>query len=298
MVLKTFDEVLERVKNLSRKKSGVVVAADEPTIIAALEAEKNGFVVPSFIGNKADIVQILEKLKVEKNYDVYDVPNTAEAARLAVELVKNGTVDFIIKGCLDTSVLLKAVVNREEGLGTGRLMSHIAFNEVRTYHKLLITTDGGMNLYPDVNQKQQIIENAVEVLKKLGYDKPKVACLAAVEKVNPKMPETVDAMELKKRNQEGVLKDCVVEGPISFDLAFDKNAAMHKNYESPVAGDADVLLVPNIAVGNVLGKSLVHAAGGRMAGLVVGARCPIIITSRSSTAEEKFLSTALASLIG
>jgi len=226
------------------------------------------------------------------------VPNTAEAARLAVELVKNGTVDFIIKGCLDTSVLLKAVVNREEGLGTGRLMSHIAFNEVRTYHKLLITTDGGMNLYPDVNQKQQIIENAVEVLKKLGYDKPKVACLAAVEKVNPKMPETVDAMELKKRNQEGVLKDCVVEGPISFDLAFDKNAAMHKNYESPVAGDADVLLVPNIAVGNVLGKSLVHAAGGRMAGLVVGARCPIIITSRSSTAEEKFLSTALASLIG
>jgi len=298
MVLKTFDEVLERVKNLSRKKSGVVVAADEPTIIAALEAEKNGLVVPSFIGNKADIVQILEKLKVEKNYDVYDVPNTAEAARLAVELVKNGTVDFIIKGCLDTSVLLKAVVNREEGLGTGRLMSHIAFNEVRTYHKLLITTDGGMNLYPDVNQKQQIIENAVEVLKKLGYDKPKVACLAAVEKVNPKMPETVDAMELKKRNQEGVLKDCVVEGPISFDLAFDKNAAMHKNYESPVAGDADVLLVPNIAVGNVLGKSLVHAAGGRMAGLVVGARCPIIITSRSSTAEEKFLSTALASLIG
>jgi phosphate butyryltransferase len=298
MVLKTFDEVVERVKNLSRKKHCAVVVADEPTIIASLEAEKKGLAVPTFIGNKADIMQVLEKLNVEKGYDVYDVSDNAEAARLAVKLAKSGTVDFLIKGRLDTSVLLKAVVDKEEGLGTHRLMSHVAFNEVKTYHKLLITTDGGMNLYPDVNQKQKIIENVVEVLKKLGYDKPKIACLAAVEKVNPKMPETVDAMELKKRNQEGILKDCIVEGPISFDLAYDKNAAKYKNYDSPVAGDADVLLVPNIAVGNVLGKSLVHAAGGRMAGLVLGAKCPIILTSRSSTAEEKFLSTALASLIG
>ncbi|AEE92350.1 Phosphate butyryltransferase [Tepidanaerobacter acetatoxydans Re1] len=297
MILKNFDEVINRVGKLPKRKRCAIVAADEASITASLAAEEKGLATPVFIGERRNIEVILEQLNAKKAYEIYDIPDSAEAALLGVRLARNKDVDFIIKGHIETSALLKAVVNKEEGLGIGKLMSHIAFNEISTYHKLLITTDGGMNLYPDVNQKQMIIENSVDILKKLGYDEPKIACLAAVEKVNPKMPESVDAEELKRRNQDGIIKGCIIEGPISFDIAYCREAAKLKNYESLIAGDADVLLVPNITVGNVLGKSLVYAAGGKMAGFVVGAQCPIILTSRSSTAEEKFLSTALASLI-
>lgn len=297
MVLRNFNEVVNLVKQFPVRKKCGVVAADEHAIEAALAAEQAGLADPIFIGNLDEITQILQKLGAEKSYPIVESADLSDAADKGVALAREGKVDFLLKGHIDTSVLLKAVVNKEKGLGTGKLMTHFVFNEVPTYHKLLVTTDGGMVTYPDVDAKQKIIENTVEVLHRLGYENPKIACLAAVEKLNPKMPETVDAEELKRRNQEGIITGCIVEGPISFDLAYDRDTAVLKDYESPVAGDADVLLVPNITAGNILGKSLVYAAGGRMAGFIVGAKCPIILTSRSSTADEKFLSIALSALL-
>jgi len=297
MVLKNFSEIISLVKQFPVKKKCGVVAADEHAIEAALEAEKAGLADPVFIGNPDEISLILRKLGAEKSYQIVESSDLVDAAEKGVALAREGKVDFLLKGHIDTSVLLKAVVNKEKGLGTGKLMTHFVFNEIPTYHKLLVTTDGGMVTYPDVDAKQKIIENTVEVLHKLGYENPKIACLAAVEKLNPKMPETVDAEELKRRNQEGIITGCIVEGPISFDLAYDRDTAVLKDYHSPVAGDADVLLVPNITAGNILGKSLVYAAGGRMAGFIIGAKCPIILTSRSSTADEKFLSIALSALL-
>lgn len=296
-MLKNFDEVVERVQKSPIRKKCVVVAADEHAIEASLEADKEGLADPVFVGDEALIKNVLKGLNSTKDYKIVPASSLEEAASIGVSLARNEEVDFIIKGAIDTSILLKAVVNKETGLGTGRLMTHVSFNEVSTYHKLIVTTDGGMVTYPDVEKKQGIIENAVHVLKSLGYEKPKVAVLAAVEKVNPKMPETLDAAELKQRNIDGKIKDCIVEGPISFDLAWFKEAAHLKGYKSEVAGDADVLLVPNITAGNILGKSLVYAANGKMAGLVVGAKVPIILTSRSSSSQEKFLSIALAALV-
>ncbi|MBP2651655.1 MAG: phosphate butyryltransferase [Firmicutes bacterium] len=199
-----------------------------------------------------------------------------------------------MKGKIQTADLLKAVVNKEKGLRTGSVMSHVVLHEIPTYHKLLVITDGGMMMYPNLAEKKQIIENAVNSLLSLGYDKPKVAVLAAVENVNPKMPEAVDAGLLKEMNQKGEIKNCIVEGPISYDLAMSKDAAKIKGYESPVTEDADILMVPNITVGNIMGKALVYSAGAKIAGFIVGAKVPIVLTSRGSSAEEKYLSLVLS----
>ncbi len=173
-------------------------------------------------------------------------------------------------------------------------MSHVVFNEIPNYHKLLVLTDGGMMMYPDLDKKKQICENAVDTLRTLGYKMPKVAALAAVETVNPKMQETVDADALKRMNLENEITDCIIEGPISYDLTMSKASAEIKGFESPVTGDADIVLVPNITVGNVLGKSLIYSAGAKMAGFIVGAKVPIVLTSRGSSSEEKYLSLVLS----
>jgi phosphate butyryltransferase len=216
-----------------------------------------------------------------------------DAAEKAVELVRDGKVDFIMKGKIQTADLLRAVVDKEKGLRTGKVISHMAFNEIPTYHKLIAISDGGMMMYPDLQQKKGIIENGVETLRSMGIENPKVAVVTAVENVNPKMPETVDAAELKKMNEMGEIKNCIVEGPISYDLIMDPESAVIKGYESPVAGDADLIIVSNITVGNILGKSLVYSAGSKMAGFIVGAKVPIVLTSRGATSEGKYLSLVL-----
>jgi phosphate butyryltransferase len=297
-MLRSFDDVLARVQaRTTPKRVGVVAAIDANSIEAVLKAKEEKIVEPVLIGDRKKIVTILDELNVAEDYEIVDVPDIREAAVKAVEMVHSREIDFLMKGKIETADLLKAVVDKEKGIRTGRLMTHVVFDEVPTYHKLFITTDGGMVMYPDVEQKRQIIENAVEVMHMLGYAEPKVACLAAIERVNPKMPETVDADTLKRMNQEGKITGCIVEGPISFDLAFSREVAVLKGYDSPVAGDADIFLVPDITAGNILGKSLVTAAGGKMAGFIYGAQVPIILTSRASSAEEKYLSLAMASLI-
>lgn len=297
-MLSSFKELFAKVKELESPPTlGIVAADDEHAMEAALEAEKMGLVTPVFIGDEKEIRLILEKLDPGKSATVISVDDPEKVPYEAVKLVHEGRVKALMKGRIETGTLLKAVVDKDKGLGTGRLMTHVALNEIPSYHKLLVTTDGGMVPYPDLDTKKQIIQNAVEVLNQLGYAEPKVACLAAVEKVNPKMPETLEARALKEMNQKGEISGCIVEGPISFDLAFSKDAAEVKGFDSPVAGDADILLVPDITAGNILGKSLVYAANGSMAGIIYGASVPVILTSRGSSTEEKLQSIAFASLI-
>lgn len=199
-----------------------------------------------------------------------------------------------MKGKLQTADLLKAVVDKEKGLRTGNVISHVAILEIPAYRKLIAVTDGGMVMYPNLDEKKQILENSVNVFLAMGYECPKVAVLCAVETVNPKMPETVDADTLKNMNRDGEIKDCMVEGPISLDLTFNKESAEIKGYSSPVTGDADILLVPNITTGNIMSKALIEMAGATMAGMVVGAKVPIVLTSRGASSEEKYLSLVLS----
>lgn len=296
MAFKTFDELITLQKRCPGTARMVVAAAgDEHTIEAALKARKEQIVQPILVGDKALIDHALERLGGDiPEEDRYDIPDPAESARFAVSLVRRGQADLLMKGKLDTSVLLKAVVNKEDGLGTGRIMSHFTAFEVPSYHKLLIPVDGGMVTYPTLEQKRDIINNTVGALKRMGYDMPKVGVLACVEKVNPKMPETVDGDALKQMNQCGEIANCIVEGPISYDCAVSKQIADFKGYISPCAGDCDVLLAPNIHAGNIMGKMLIVTCGAKMAGFVVGAQCPIVMTSRGSSAEEKYLSIVLA----
>lgn len=295
MVLNNFNQLIHQVKNFdSVRKVAVVCAHDQHTLEAIQQAEEDGLVEAILIGNQQKIEAILETLSFDKKASIVHIEDDFKCAEYAVALVHKGQVDFIMKGKIQTADLLKAVVDKEKGLRTDRVMSHVVFNEIPNYHKLLVVTDGGMMMYPDLEQKKQICENAVETLKNLGYDKPKVAVLAAIESVNPKMPETVDAAALKTMNHSGRLTDCIVEGPISYDLTMSKASAEIKGFESPVTGEADIVIVPNITVGNVLGKSLIYSAGAKMAGIIVGAKVPIVLTSRGASSEEKYLSLVLS----
>ena len=298
MVYTSFDEILRSAKKLpSRSVMAVAAAADPHSLEAALAARKAGIADPLLVGGRDGILKCLEALgESVSDESIIDAADPAEAAAKAVALVREGRASFLLKGSLDTSALLRAVVDREHGLSRGRLMSHFTIFEIPGYHKLLAPVDGGMVTYPTLEQKKQIIENTVEVFRALGCERPKVGVLACVEKVNPKMPETVEADALKQMNLRGEIRDCVVEGPISYDCAVSKEIADYKGFESPCAGDCDILLAPNIHAGNIMGKMLTVTCGAKMAGFIVGAACPIAMTSRGSSAEEKFDSIVLAAL--
>ena len=296
MVFTSFEELRAHAReNAHASRVAVAGAADAHTLEAVARVAAEGIVRPVLVGDSGEIrAAMAEAGMAEAGVDIVQATEPAEIAACAVSLVREGEADFIMKGKLETSDVLRAVVNKQTGLGQGRTMSHIAINEVPSYHKLLITTDGGMLLAPTVDQKRDVITNAVEALRSLGYDEPKVGVLAAAERVNPKSLDSVDAAELKRVWAAGELPGCVLEGPISLDLALVPERAKTKGYDSPCAGDCDVLVVPNITAGNILGKSLVEMAGAKMAGLIVGARCPIVVTSRGSSAEEKYNALVIA----
>ncbi len=296
MVYNNFDELVSRVKGYpTMKRMAIAAAGEEHTLQAALHARRDKIAKPILVGDIEKIHAILKKLGEEvPEEDIYAVADNKEAAELAVSLVREGKADFLMKGYLDTKVILKAVVNKETGLQKGGLMSHFSMFEVPGYKKILVPVDGGMVAYPTLDQKKAIIENTVDTLRSMGYDCPKVGVLTCVEKVNPKMPETVEAAQLAQMNKDGEIKNCIVEGPISYDCAMDKEIANLKNYESQIAGDVDVLIAPNIHAGNIMGKMLTVTCKARMAGFVVGAKCPIVLTSRGSSADEKFLSIAVS----
>ena len=294
MYYSSFEEIVSQAEKISSRTVMAVPAADEHSIEAALMAAERNIVEPVFIGNVEEINSVLAKNG--RPCRVIEAPDPAEAAGKAVAMVRSGEAGFILKGNLDTKVILKEVVNKEHGLSTGRIMSHFTIFQIPNYHKLIAIVDGGMMTYPNLEQKADIIRNTVEVFLKLGYEKPKVGVLACVEKLNPKMPETVDGDALKTMCLNGEIENCIVEGPISYDCAVSAELAAFKKYESPCAGDCDILLVPNIHAGNFLGKMITVTAGGQMAGFIVGAKCPIAMTSRGSSIEEKFISIVLAAL--
>ncbi|MPM46116.1 Phosphate acetyltransferase [bioreactor metagenome] len=220
-----------------------------------------------------------------------------KAAAKAVELVSKGEAQFLMKGILGTADLLKAVLNKEAGLKTSNLLSHVMIYEVPTYHKLLFLTDGGMVPYPELKDKIGIINNAVKVAHSLQIEKPMVAPICAVEVVNPSMQATLDAAALATMNKRGQIKGCIIDGPLALDNAISKEAAHHKGIVSEVAGETDILLVPNIEAGNFLGKSLTYFAQAESAGVIVGAKCPVVLVSRADSAKSKLYSIALGAVL-
>lgn len=295
MVFKDFAE-LEKSFHAASKKTVVVSAAQDKSALTAVnQCRKEGLIDAILVGDEKLIREEIRAFNGEMDdVRIIDAPTLEEAAQRSCQCVSSGQADFILKGKIDTGVLLKAVVAEENGLRTGKLMSHLAFFKIPNYHKIIVVTDGGMVLYPNLEQKKEIIENAVESLRNMGYEKPKVGVLAAVEKVNPKQQETVDAARLADMCQQGQIRDCIVEGPLSYDILMSKESAAKKGFNSELVGDADILVVPNLACGNILGKALVFSAEADMAGLIVGARAPIALTSRGATEKEKRQSLLLA----
>ena len=291
MVISGFSALKDRLQNLPSKAAVVAAAHDEHTLQAVFAARRDGLIRPILVGRREDILSIARGLGEELDpAQVVDAADDAACAAKSVALIRSGKGAMLIKGMLPTGTLLKAVVHKETGIRASQVMSHVAILDVPSYHKLLYITDGGMVVAPDLEQKRHILQNAVDFCRFLGYDCPKAAALCAVETVSPAMPETADAAALKAEGEQGDFGPCLVEGPISLDLATDAQAAQVKGYHSPVAGDADILLAPSIAAGNLLGKSLYGLAGGEMAGVVLGARVPITVNSRGATAEEKYWS--------
>ena len=294
MVISSFSALKSRLQHLSPREAVVAAAHDEHTLQAVFAARRDGLIRPILVGRRNEIRSIARSLGEELSPEqIVDAQDDLECAARSVALIREGKGDILIKGMLQTGTLLKAVVHRETGIRASQVMSHVAILDVPRYHKLLFITDGGMVVAPNLEQKGHILKNAVDFCRFLGYERPKAAALCAVETVNPAMPETGDALSLKEAGERGEFGPCIVEGPISLDLATDREAALVKGYHSPVAGDADILLVPAIAVGNVLGKALYGLAGGQMAGVVLGAAVPITINSRGATPDEKYYSILL-----
>lgn len=298
-MLKYLTDLIEKAKGQAKRVLAVVACQDEEVLRAVHEAALSGIVEPILIGDIEKTEKIAEELEISiEAYKKIEAKDLVEAAQIAVKHVSSGKADFIMKGLIDTSILMKEVLNKEYGLRTDSLLSHVMIYEVPTYHKFVFLTDGGMNLEPGLEDKVKIVKNATRVCKALGYDTIKVAAIAAKEKVNPKMIATVHANELKNMCNNGLFEDGVIlDGPLALDLAISKEAAKIKGYDSEVAGDADILLVPNIETGNGIGKSLTYFANSQSAGIIMGAKVPIVLVSRADSHEDKLHSIALGSII-
>lgn len=298
-MIKKLDDILEQLKGSEKIVLSVAAAHDEEVLIAVKDAVEKGIIKPILVGDEEKINYISNKIDFKlDNIKIIDSKDIEESSKIAVQLVSNKEADFIMKGLLDTSVLLKSVLNKDYGLRTDSLLSHVMIYELNNYHKLLLLTDGGMNISPDYNQKEKILKNSIQAAKSLGMETIKVACLAAKEKVNPKMQATIDADLLVKAYNEGAFGDnVIVEGPLAFDIAVSKEASEVKGLNSKVSGDADILLVPTIEVGNGIGKSFTYMANAKSAGIVMGAKVPIVLVSRADNHESKLYSIAYGALI-
>ena len=295
-MLKNFDEVQERVRSIREPYIVSVAAAEDRELLLAVKAAAElGFVRPVLVGDPKAVGAICAEIGLNP-LDILEAHGEEEAVSVAVKSVREGGAQVLMKGLVNTSIYMRGILNKEQGLRTGRLLSMMAVYEAPGYHKLVYCSDSGINVAPNLEQKKDIIVNTVDTLRAMGYDNPKVGVLACVEKVNPKMPETVEANELKEMNRRGEITGCVVEGPISYDCAVSKEIADFKGFQSPCAGDCDVLIAPNIHAGNIMGKMLAVTCGAKMAGFIVGAKCPIVMTSRGSSPEEKYLSIVISAV--
>ncbi len=295
-MIKTLDALLQRAKDVGPLTISVAVAQDLDVLEAVDEARKEGICRAILVGDRSGIQREAARGGIELDeYEIVDVSDDAEASLEAVKLVSSGKAELLMKGMVKTATFLKAVLNKEVGLRTGNLLSHVYLHEIDGYDHIIFITDGAMNIAPDLKQKAQIIENAASLARRaFGVAVPKVAVLAAVEVVNPEMPATLDAAALSKMADRKQIKGVEVDGPLALDNAVSEVAARHKGIQSSVAGKADILLVPDIEAGNMLAKSVVYFARPKTAGIVVGAKAPIVLTSRADSPETKLYSIATA----
>ncbi len=298
-MIKDLHDMLDKLKQEEKVILSVAAAEDREVLLAIKDAVNKGVIQPILVGQADKIKSISNDINFKlEGVTIIDSPSMEESAKIAVELVSKEEADFVMKGLLDTSILLKSVLNKEYGLRTESLLSHVMIYQLENYHKLLVLTDGGMNISPDYEQKEKILKNAIQAVKCLGMDNVKVACLAAKEKVNPKMQATVDARLLQEACKEGKFGEgVIVEGPLAFDLAISKEASEVKGFKSEVSGDTDILLVPNIEVGNGIGKSFTYMANAKSAGIIMGAKAPVVLVSRADSHESKLYSIAYGALI-
>jgi len=292
-----YEELLERCRSLEPVATAVVHPCEETALAGAVEAGQKGLIIPILVGPTEKIREIAATHGIDLGKaQIVEAPHSHASAAKAVELVRKGQAELLMKGSLHTDELLGAVVARETGLRTGRRISHIFIMDVPTYHKVLVVTDAAINIAPALEDKMDICQNAIDLVNALRPGVPKVAILAAVETVTSKMPATIDAAALCKMADRGQIKGALVDGPLAFDNAISKDAARVKGIRSEVAGDPDILLVPDLEAGNILAKQLTFLANADSAGLVLGARVPIILTSRADSVRSRIASCGVAML--
>ena len=296
---KSFDEIISKVKECEMKTVAVSVAQDDAVLEAVREAKEKGIANAILVGDEAKIREIAASIDMDlTGYEIIDEPDMIAASLKAVKLAHDGKADMYMKGLIDSKNFLKSVLDKEVGLRTGGPLSHVAVFDIPGVEQLLFLTDVAFMTYPTLEDKVSIINNTVPVCNACGIDMPKVAPLAAVEVINPKMPVTLEAAELTKMNEEGKITGCIVDGPLSLDLAIDPKAAKHKGAtDRKIQGDADVLLFPDIHAGNLVYKVMVRVEGAKNGCILTGTKVPCILTSRSDTFETKVNSIALAAVV-
>ena len=297
-MINSFDEIIAKVKSKSLRKLSVAVAQDEPVLQAVKEAKENGIVDAILVGDKDEIEKVADTINMDlSDFEIVDIKDVHEATLKAVEIVSSGKADMLMKGLVDTKTFLKSVLNKEVGLRTGNLMSHVAIFETEKFDRLLFLTDVAFNVFPTLEDKVKIINNAAKVAHAVGIEEPKVAAVCAVEVVNKNMPNTVEANALAEMYKEGKFEGCIVDGPFALDNAISEEAAHHKGVTGPVAGKADILLLPNIEAGNIMYKTLTYTTDSKNGCILVGTSAPVVLTSRADSSETKMYSIALASLV-
>jgi len=292
-----YEQLLERCRGLEPIPAAVVWPCDESSLAGAIDAGRDGLIVPILVGAAAKISEVAKAKGIAlRETEVVDAPTSRAAAAKAVELVRMGRAELLMKGSLHSDEILGAVVARETGLRTGRRLSHVFLMDVPTYHKVLVVTDGAINIAPTLEDKVDICQNAIDLARAFGIERPKLAILAAVETVNSKMPATLDAAALCKMAERGQIRGGLLDGPLAFDNAISREAAKTKGIVSDVAGDPDILLAPDLEAGNMVAKQLSFLARADSAGLVLGARVPVILTSRADSVRSRIASCAVAML--
>jgi len=293
-----YEKLLARCEKLAPIPTAVAYPCEATALAGAVEAFERGLIAPMLFGPADVIRETAEAARVDiSGLEIVDAATGRAAAAKAVEFVRTGRAEILMKGSLHTDELMGAVVSRERGLRTGRRISHVFVMDVPTYHKPLVVTDGAINIAPTLEDKVDICQNAIDLAISLGVELPKVAILAAVETVTSKMPATVDAAALCKMSERGQIKGAVLDGPLAFDNAISSDAARTKGIDSPVAGDPDILLAPDLEAGNILAKQLSFLANADSAGMVLGARVPVILTSRADSVRARIASCAVAVLV-
>jgi len=295
MLITKFAELIEAAQAVGPKHIAIAAAHDPAVLISAEELQKLGITVAHLVGDRPAIEDLAQEYQIDlSGMIVVHEPDTGRAAQQAVAMARQGQADVVIKGQLKTSEMLGAALDRERGIRERKLLTHVGLFEVPGFDRLIYMSDSGVVLSPTIEQKLIIIQNVVEVAHKFGLERPRVAILSATDVVHPRIPHSIEALALAKMAAQGWVEGAIVDGPLTLDVAVSLEAARIKGVESPVAGQADILIVPGVVAGNTAAKAIQYLAGGRMAGLVVGAKVPIIINSRADTADTRLLSTAMA----